>query len=754
MLQKSWSATLFLVISAALLYVWIFVVRENESLRLFGVTMFITIGGIASCIWLFKAFRNKSNIQRHFWLFLGIGALCYVICHIIWLFQQATGGIANYGDLSDVFWLSAYFFYLVALIYKTKVIKVSVSNNTYIFNILIFMTSAIAFSVHFFIKPILDHANHSLSTTLIVLAYPILSLSILFVTTNLFYLSRYSKEKRLLLYIVIGFAIQVVADSIFIYQTITENYQPGGYIEPLWLIALLIIGITGLNAEKKTMDFNWVIHNYFESKVNFFPYVSAILLLLCVAFSYNWDFNALSIGLYVVFISIIFRQLYIVKKNANLINEFKFWAYHDSLTGLHNRTSFKKDLDQIMVEAEVRNSKVALLLIDLDRFKNINDTLGHYIGDRLLNVVSDRLKNMKGEYDRLYRLGGDEFVIIHPDATDESCLIIAETILSEITKPYMIDVFEIAITPSIGISIYPENGEDREVLLKNADAAMYLAKGNGKNNFQFYNSGWNEIILRKMKIENEIRKAIDQNQFTLVYQPKVELKSGKIVGMEALIRWEHPELGFISPVEFIPIAEEIGLIVPLGEWVLKTACKQNKAWQEVGLPLLCVAVNVSVRQLQHSDFVKTVSKVLRETGLSAKYLELEITESVMQNIEESTVVLNELRSIGIWTALDDFGKGYSSLHILKELPIDTIKIDKSFVDDVANPKSESMIKSIIDIALNFNLNVIAEGIEHEYQSKVLMENKCSFGQGYHYSKPLNAVEFEMLLRKQSDIVAI
>jgi EAL domain-containing protein (putative c-di-GMP-specific phosphodiesterase class I) len=296
--------------------------------------------------------------------------------------------------------------------------------------------------------------------------------------------------------------------------------------------------------------------------------------------------------------------------------------------------------------------------------------------------------------------------------------------------------------------MYPEHGENSEDLLKNADAAMYLAKENGKNHFRFYNYELNEVLARKMQIEHELSKAIERNEFSLFYQPKVDLHTQNMIGMEALLRWNHPELGLISPVEFIPIAEETGQIISIGEWVLNTACKQNKIWHEKGLSTCCVSVNVSVLQFQQGDFLKVVTEALKESNLEAKYLELEITESIMQNINESRELLAGFRAMGVKTSIDDFGTGYSSLDILRNLPIDTIKIDKSFIDDIEAPCQQPFIKAIIELGLNLNVTVVAEGIENENQLQILLANNCTIGQGYLFSKPVDATEFEKLLRNK------
>src|SRR5690606_14475442 len=392
-----------------------------------------------------------------------------------------------------------------------------------------------------------------------------------------------------------------------------------------------------------------------------------------------------------------------------------------------------------------KHHTLALLLIDLDRFKMINDTLGHHIGDNLLPICAKRLKDTLPSSNEIYRLGGDEFTIIIPNTNPNNCIITAEKILEEFSKPFVIDEYEISITPSIGISTYPNNGTNADELMKNADAAMYLAKANGKNNFQFFNSELNRQLERKVAIEHGLRKALEENELSLYYQPKVDLHSGRIIGSEALLRWNHPEFGLISPNEFIPIAEETGDIAAIGDWVLQTACKQNRKWQKMGFPFLTIAVNVSARQFQQQDFLKKIHMGLQEIGYSPKLLELEITESIMQNIKESTEMLKSLKATGIKTAIDDFGTGYSSLFILKELPIDTIKIDKAFIDDIKEAGDYSMVRPIINMGLNLNLEVVAEGIEDEFQAEVLAKNQCNYGQGYLYSKPVQAHEFEQLL---------
>ncbi|WP_040206067.1 sensor domain-containing protein [Neobacillus jeddahensis] len=424
-------------------------------------------------------------------------------------------------------------------------------------------------------------------------------------------------------------------------------------------------------------------------------------------------------------------------------------AYHDSLTGLPNRNHFRNHLNDVLNGLQ-ENKMLAVLFLDLDRFKIINDTKGHSVGDLVLQKVASRLEVAVKKEGFVSRQGGDEFIILLEQIDKERVTMIAQRILYEFSQPIMVNSQEFFVTPSIGISLYPTDGIDEVTLIKNADTAMYQAKDHGKNNFRFYSSNLDGISVRKMELENGLRKAIEQKQLRLHYQPQVSLTTGELVGIEALIRWQHPEHGTIAPSEFIPLAEETGLIVPIGKWVLWEACKQRKAWEQAGLVHdIPIAVNVSVRQFEDDHFIEYISTVLDELELEANHLELEITESIMQNLENSTIILNQLKEQGVLLSIDDFGTGYSSLSYLKHLPIDKIKIDKSFVDDIIYHSNQGiMVKTIIDMGLNLNFAVIAEGIETDEQLTFLRSNDCKIGQGYLFSKPISANEMEEYLQKQ------
>ncbi|WCN38744.1 sensor domain-containing protein [Aneurinibacillus uraniidurans] len=423
-------------------------------------------------------------------------------------------------------------------------------------------------------------------------------------------------------------------------------------------------------------------------------------------------------------------------------------AYQDSLTKLPNRRMFTEDLKRALQNASETDCEVAVLFIDLDRFKQINDTFGHTVGDKLLVNVAERLiKHMIGN-GHVYRLGGDEFVVLIPEVDEAtSAEIVAQELLYAFRTTFSLDHHEFFITCSIGIAIYPFAGLDMESLMKNADTAMYYAKNHGRNGYRFYTPQMNATYEEHLRLEIDLRRALENQEFELYYQPKVDIYTGKLTGMEALVRWNHPKKGYISPVSFIPLAEETGLIIPLGELVLKMACAQNKKWMEAGYPKLCVAVNVSAIQFQQPDFVLLVEMILQSTGLDPAYLQLEMTEnSMMNDAEESLSTLRKLHQLGISIAIDDFGTGYSSLGYLKRFPINALKVDRSFVKDVTTDTGDAaIVKAVIHLAHSMGLTVVAEGVETEDVLRFLQEQECNEVQGYYYSRPLPEPEFTALL---------
>ncbi len=429
-----------------------------------------------------------------------------------------------------------------------------------------------------------------------------------------------------------------------------------------------------------------------------------------------------------------------------------FLAHHDLLTELPNRVMLTDRLGHAIGNAQARSESLAVMFLDLDRFKVINDTLGHNIGDQLLQMVADRLRPCVRQTDTVARIGGDEFVILLEDIKDVTSISsVAKNVLDTLTQAFMLENRELFVTSSIGISIYPQDGHDSNTLLKNADTAMYRAKEYGRNNYQFYSSDMNLRTLEQLTLETDLRYALQRDQFTLYYQPLIDLNNGLIVGFETLIRWQHPEFGLVSPADFIPMLEETGLIIPVGEWVLRTACQQNKEWQMQGLPAIPVAINLSARQFGATNLTGQVSEILEETSLEPRYLHLEITESVvMSNASGTYKTLDELNQLGIHLAVDDFGTGYSSLSYLKRFPIHILKIDRSFVRDITtDPDDASIVSTVITLAHSLKLKVVAEGVETEEQASFLRDRSCDIAQGYLYSKPLSTEKMTALLTEQS-----
>ncbi|HUQ27840.1 MAG TPA: EAL domain-containing protein [Usitatibacter sp.] len=441
-----------------------------------------------------------------------------------------------------------------------------------------------------------------------------------------------------------------------------------------------------------------------------------------------------------------------VTERLNTERTIHYMAHHDALTGLPNRRLMQDRLNQAIMSARRKQRHVAVLFLDLDRFKVVNDTLGHDTGDFILKDVARRLVACVREGDTVSREGGDEFVMILPDLErPEHARVVADKILKDLAKPVEIGGHEIHITPSIGISHYPNDATDVHQLLKHADNAMYQAKDAGRNTVRFFTNDLNFLLSKRLEIEGRLRKAIENEEFFLRYQPQVEIASGRICGMEALIRWNDPQKGEIFPKDFIFVAEELGLIVPIGEWVFRTACRQLKQWADDGLPPVTIAINISPRQFMSRKLVSTILQIVRETGANPKHIELEITETmIMRNVEQSIETLSRLRSVGMQVAVDDFGVGYSSLGQLKRLPATSMKIDRSFIMNVPEDASSgSITEAIIAMAKRLKLRCTAEGVETRQQFEFLRANHCEAFQGYLFSRPVTALEATAMLKAQA-----
>jgi diguanylate cyclase (GGDEF)-like protein/PAS domain S-box-containing protein len=445
-----------------------------------------------------------------------------------------------------------------------------------------------------------------------------------------------------------------------------------------------------------------------------------------------------------------------LSQNRQAQEKLNHLAYHDALTDLPNQVLFKDRLKQAIALSRRSDQMQAVLLLNLDRFKTINDSLGYTAGDRLLQSVAQRLSSCVRESDTVARFGGDEFAVLLtqiPRAQDAAN--VASAIKSALDQAFLFEDQEIFVSSSIGISLYPHDGRDTGGLLKNAGAALDRAKSLGGNVYQFYTAGGTTRALKQLVLENNLRPGLERAEFFVQYQPQVDIRGFHLVGMEALVRWQHPSLGLLYPSEFVPLAEESGLIIALGDWVMRTACAQNKAWQDAGLTPLRLSVNFSARQFQQATFMDDVAHILKETNLDPRWLELELTESsIMKEPEVAIEKLHELKLMGIKVAIDDFGTGYSSLNYLKRFPIDTLKIDKTFVSDVCkDPHDTAIVRAIINLGHALDLTVIAEGVETKEQLQYLSALECDVVQGFLFSKALHAAAFEELLIEQRRVTS-
>ena len=441
-----------------------------------------------------------------------------------------------------------------------------------------------------------------------------------------------------------------------------------------------------------------------------------------------------------------------ISERADAESQVHYLAHYDLLTGLPNRALFRDRLLQAMAQAKRSDTLVAVMFLDIDHFKDINDTLGHAVGDQLLKEIAQRIRSCVRETDTVARFGGDEFGLIQTNLhTVEGAADLADRLITLLSEAYPIEGHEIHSAASIGVTIYPFDDHNAEDLLKNADMAMYKAKREGRSRYQFYIAELNQVIQRRAAIERDLRVALQKQQFRLHYQPQLDLVTGRVVGVEALLRWQHPERGDISPAEFIPVAESTGLILPIGDWVLHSACRQARAWQDAGLPPLRVAINLSAAQFRHKNLLETITQALSDSALEPCWLEVELTESlIMKDVRATVDTLRHLHELGVLISVDDFGTGYSSLSYLTRFPISKIKLDQSFVRELDKKDGAAIARTVITLGHSLNMKVMAEGVETESQLRFLRDHACNEVQGYYFGRPMPAGAIERLLRGALD----
>jgi diguanylate cyclase len=753
-------------------------------------TIFLTVAPFLSSIILFFVYHNLKTSDKNVWLFLSIGSFGYFIAELTKFFNMnSLHNEALVPGLADLFNMVQILCYLIAFIYKIQNNSKNLNLIKFIFDTCIIMTVAVTFSWHFIIREILiQHTNQSLLFQLVSIGYPIGDF-ILFFGSIVFCLgSANFFPSRVLSLILVSLALQVGVDSFFLYLNLSNIPFSETLFQPSGSLALLLMAIAGtfaLEVDGTNEDQHLPKKNKIDTLKDsislrlLLPYISVILLFMLMIFQ-NKEYKSLVIGSAISILLVILRHVFTSLENQTLLSKYhdlteeleqkigerteelssknqqllsavrkmKHMAYHDVLSGLPNRRMFLERLLKAMEEANRNHFKVAVIFIDLDRFKNINDTLGHEFGDLLLKHVSNQMIKSVRKIDTISRQGGDEFtILLNRIRSEEDVIPLVERIRSIVAKPIVISGQELHVSMSIGIAFYPSDGKSTEEIMKNADMAMYRAKEEGRDNYKFFSIDMNKAISRKMALENGLRKALKNNEFVLNYQPQVSLQTGEMIGVEALLRWNTIEAGMVAPNHFIPVAEESGLIIPIGEWVLTHACRQGKAWHDSGHTHLKVAVNLSPVQFLHTNLVGMVIKALKTTGYNPNYLELEITEGVAFTDAEAAIKkMHEIRDLGVRISIDDFGTGYSSFVYLKRFPINSLKIPKPFIQDVLNNhKDKALVETMIYLAHSLELSVTAEGIEKNDQLLFLKELHCDTVQGDLYSKPLTVTQVSAMI---------
>ncbi|RKD69726.1 diguanylate cyclase (GGDEF)-like protein [Sinobaca qinghaiensis] len=729
------------VIGSAL---WVLLYKESDNIEAVGTSLFAVGGALWAFIQISRTINNSSGHRRVFWKWINRGIAANGAANGIWLAAALIGISAFPPSLADVLWLASYILFLCALLYQLFIVSREPVISIHMFNVSVFMIVSTAIIGHFFTALALELFDYSIINSVINLSFLLINSTLLFAAGYLVYLLKAKRDIAVVCILIAAFSFQSVGDFHAAYlEIVGVAVSPGNFNDVFWLAAIILLGVAATYEKIGLWEHNWMIRTDIKQPFILFPAAGITLLILFTFNSYEWRINILSVSIGIILLLFVGRNYIMNKKNSNLIQEYRHLAYYDSLTGIYNRTSFKINVDKAVAVARKEKTELSLLLFDIDRFKVINDSLGHHVGDEVLMETAYRLKNGL-PYD-IYRLGGDEFVIIVDDVRGNKALEAAAQVKKAFSKPYLIAGQRISITPSIGISCYPSTSRDSDSLLKSADAAMYAAKENGRNAFVFYDEKLHKKLSRKMIIESELRQGLIRHEFTLHYQPKINVQTLEVCGMEALLRWNNRKLGSVSPYEFIPIAEESGFIKLLGSWVMNEACRQAQTWKRNGIFQGTMAVNVSVHQIKYGDVLTMIREALEKSKLAPEQLEIEITESIMQDVDATSVIFDALRAHGVRVALDDFGTGYSSFHVLKTLPIDTIKIDKSFIDDLSGVKEQSLVKAIIDIGRHLQLEVVAEGVEEEVQLDALAAYECDTAQGYLFSKPLTVLEIEHFL---------
>lgn len=777
-MNKDKKSLLYSSMAFYIIIYYTFIIFFNNKIEQFEIIRIgfetIALLGVLIAVIIINLKSNKKTLILPTILLI---VLCNIIGQGLEIYYEIVlkSNMPNYLAKDTLSSLSVFILFIV-FIYESHKKRRGRSITILNIDIIIIMCISVVFTWEFIISPNLTTiSGTNIFITMFYISYPIVYLGNLGAAIMLFNcLDKKDPQKKGVLVLAIAFLIMYIANIGYTYLLTSDMYISGNLVDPLWTIYdfLLLVGVIEYISPKYIVKNEKSQKEYKDSNLELnlvLPGLSIASLFIFVTIRPNivaWIFFGISITLLNIrqyLIDIDKKSLILELEELNRCLEKKVQertkeiyevAYYDYLTGLANRRLFEDKVNKLMREVDETDTKLSIMLLDLDRFKAVNDTYGHTFGDLLIKEIAEILKELSDEDFIIARQGGDEFAIAMIELDNKNrAENLAEKILEKFMRPIKLENRIVYTTISMGIASYPSDGKDYEDIIRFADFAMYNSKHLGRNTYSFYEDSMFKSISKRITFERELHNAIDKEQFILHYQPQVDTITKKVIGLEALIRWNHPTQGIISPFQFIDIAEETGLIGPIGIWVLETACKQTKKWHEKGYKNLKIGVNISAHQFEQENFVDIVRRVLIDTNLEPKYLDLEITESIAMKNEIAVITkLKKLKKLGVKVSMDDFGTGYSSLSYLNRFPIDTLKIPREFIKDIKPYHDKrNVIEAIIAIAKNLNLSIIAEGVENKTQLKFLKDRDCDFIQGYLFSKPLPEEDVEEFINKKGRI---
>lgn len=735
----------------ALILQLVFVVLRDHMILRQVLGTFIPLGlSMAILYHIVRLLKSKRIDDTKFWVAYFIGMLFYTSSYLVWAFAFIQGKPVISTTLSFGLWIMVYPFLFFAIIYKIIQLRNREHVYQYLFHILTLIIIIFSLVFHFVLEPYIASGDMTIWNFLVLIIEPFLSVLLLMAGIVLYFLTIGSTERRMNLFFVLGFMTQALAEVIYVIQMLEGTYVIGQFTDVLWVFALLNMLAATYLSRHQSEDVYFRLLRLVDHESSVLPYVWILLFTIMTRVIVNPTFNALSAAVLILMVVLIVYQLLVVRRNTELLNSYEEIMYLTPLTGLRNRTSLLHDLPNILKRIIRLKGSLALVMINLDRFKIINDALGRDYGDAVLKEVASRLAFYLDQSAMLYHLSGDEFVLLVYNQDKPQLIALIEQLTESLAEPIQYGEQHMTVTASIGISLAPKDGRRGHELLQMAEQAMHQAKAFGKNQYFFFDRLLKQQLDRRLLIENELKFAVNRGEVSVYYQPKYMLAPEVLIGFEALLRWHHPTFGFISPGEVIPIAEETGQINALGYYMLDEVFNHVKQWQTEKGFFGIISINVSAIQLKQVDFYDQIKFLLDKYQLEGKFIELELTESVMMEVDDVLPKLEQLKALGLKLSLDDFGTGYSSLFVLKELPVDTIKIDQAFVFGMNDPRSENIIKTILDIGSNLGLQVIAEGIENTDSLQQLKDLGCLFGQGYYYARPMPLDEVTTYIKRHHE----